>query len=275
MFNGGLDDLNAARRAHGLEPVDVGPRPADPPERILVLTSRAFEYPGYAPPANVHVTGPRLDDPAWAGTRAPPPGDEPLVLVGLSSTFMRQESLLGRIAAALGELPVRGLITTGPSVEPDTVAAPANVTVVRSAPHSEVLRQAALTVTHAGHGTVIKALAAGVPVVALPMGRDQLDNAARVVYHRAGVRLKPSAKPGAIAAAVREVLGDASYAAGAQRLAAAIAEELREDRAVRELEELAVGPKRLEALAAGARARGAPRARAPSRRGGPSDSRPP
>ena len=80
------------------------------------------------------------------------------------------------------------------------------MTVVERAPHSEVLRHASAVVTHAGHGTVIKALAAGVPVVALPLGRDQLDNAARVAHHGAGLRLKPDAKPEAIAKAVRRVL---------------------------------------------------------------------
>jgi UDP:flavonoid glycosyltransferase YjiC (YdhE family) len=113
------------------------------------------------------------------------------------------------------------------------------VTVVERAPHHEVLRHASAVVTHAGHGTVIKALAAGVPVVALPLGRDQLDNAARVAHHRAGLRLKPNAKPEAIAKALRRVLDERAFAANAERLAAAIAAETAEDRAVVELEALA------------------------------------
>ncbi len=102
-----------------------------------------------------------------------------------------------------------------------------------------MLEHAAVTITHAGHGTVIKALAAGVPVLALPMGRDQLDNAARVVHHGAGLRLRPSARPGAIARATRRLLDDPAYAAAARRLAAAIARDLVEDRTVAELEGLA------------------------------------
>jgi UDP:flavonoid glycosyltransferase YjiC (YdhE family) len=86
---------------------------------------------------------------------------------------------------------------------------------------------------------VIKALAAGVPVVAIPLGRDQLDNAARVAHHGAGLRLKPNAGPEAIARAVRRVLDEPSFAAGAQRLADAIAAETAEDRAAAELEALA------------------------------------
>jgi UDP:flavonoid glycosyltransferase YjiC (YdhE family) len=139
----------------------------------------------------------------------------------------------------LGTLPVRGLVTTGPALDPEAVDGPANVQVVRSAPHSEVLKHAAAVVTHAGHGTVIKTLAAGVPQVCLPLGRDQLDNAARVAFHGAGLRLKPKADPRAIAAAVKRVIDEPAFAQNARRLAEAIADDLREDRAVAELEELA------------------------------------
>ena len=153
---------------------------------------------------------------------------------------MDHGAVLQRATTALGELPVRGLVTTGPAIQVESIDAPPNVTVVERAPHSEVLRHAAAVVTHAGHGTVIKALAAGVPVVALPLGRDQLDNAARVVHHGAGLKLKPKASPEAIAGAVRRVLGEPSYAAGARRLAAAISEETAHDQAVEELELLAL-----------------------------------
>jgi UDP:flavonoid glycosyltransferase YjiC (YdhE family) len=78
-----------------------------------------------------------------------------------------------------------------------------------------------------------------VPVVAIPLGRDQLDNAARVAHHGAGLRLKPKAGSEAIARAVRRVLDEPKFAAGAQRLADAIAAETAEDRAVAELEALA------------------------------------
>jgi UDP:flavonoid glycosyltransferase YjiC (YdhE family) len=130
-------------------------------------------------------------------------------------------------------------VTTGPAIPADAIHAPRNVTVVQRAPHSEVLRQAAAVVTHAGHGTVIKALAAGVPVVALPMGRDQLDNAARVAHHGAGVKLKPKASREKIATAVRRVLEEPGFRANAERLAAAIASDTAEDQAVQELERLA------------------------------------
>ena len=239
LFDKGLDPLNEARRAHGLEPIASVLESFERADRLLLMTSRAFEYESFTPPPNVRVTGPRLDDPAWAGDWSPPPGDDPLVLVGMSSTFMDHRDVLQRAASALGELPVRGLLTTGPAIGVDELDAPPNVTVVERAPHSEVLRHAAAIVTHGGHGTVIKALAAGVPLVVLPLGRDQLDNAERVRHHGAGLRLKPKADPARIAAAVRRVLDEPSFGAAARRLADAIAAETAEDRAVAELEALA------------------------------------
>jgi MGT family glycosyltransferase len=237
-WNRGRPALNAARAELGLPPVDDAFDSLTAVDRILVLTSDAFDYPQLSRHPKVRVVGPRLDDPAWAGEVEPPAGREPLVLVGLSSSHQGQDGLLRRAAAALGTLPVRGLVTTGPAAEP--FAAADNVTVVRSTPHAAVLPHTSAVITHGGHGTVIKALAAGVPLVVLPMGRDQLDVAARVTAAGAGVRVKPKASPAKIAAGVREVLDDPSYRANAQRLAAAIAEETREDRAVVELEDIAL-----------------------------------
>jgi UDP:flavonoid glycosyltransferase YjiC (YdhE family) len=122
-------------------------------------------------------------------------------------------------------LPVRGVITTGRAVDPAEVPAPRNVRVLPAAPHSLILADAAAVVTHAGHGTVIKALAAGVPVLCLPQGRDQRDNTARVRRLGAGIRLGKRATPGAIAAAVRTVLDDDRYRAAAMSFAATLIRE--------------------------------------------------
>jgi MGT family glycosyltransferase len=238
-FDRGLPALNAARRENGLAPIAGVLDSYARADRLLVLTSPAFEYASYRPPSNVRLTGPRLDDPAWAGDWTPPPGDAPLVLVGMSSTYMAHREVLQRAVTALGDLPVRGLVTTGPAIDVADLDAPPNVTVVRSAPHSQVLRHAAAVVTHGGHGTVIKALAAARPLVVVPLGRDQLDNAARVVHHGAGLRVGAKAAPAKVAAAVRRILDEPAFAAGARRMADAIASDLGEDRAVAELEALA------------------------------------
>ena len=240
----GLPALNTARAEQGLEPLEHVLDQGRAAARVLVLTSRAFDFLGPLPPTVVHV-GPRLDDVSWAGEWEAPAGEEPLVLVGLSSDYQDQGDLLRRIAAALGTLTVRAVLTTGTGIDPASVKAPANVQVVKAAPHSTVLREAALAITHGGHGVTIKSLAAGVPLVCLPMGRDQLDIAARVAYTGAGIRLEQRAEPAEIAAAVEHVLGEASYREAAERIATVIAEETLTDRAVAEIEAvLASAPRR-------------------------------
>jgi UDP:flavonoid glycosyltransferase YjiC (YdhE family) len=208
-------------------------------DRMLLLSTRALEYPGFDPPEHVQVTGARLEDPEWTEAAELPPGDEPLVLVGLSSTFMDQTAAICRIAQALGKLPVRGLITTGPAIEPEMIPAPANVHVVASAPHLEILPHAAAMVTHAGHGSVVKALAAGVPMVMMPFGRDQVEIAARARYAGAGVRIRPGSSPTGIARALGKVLGEPSFREAAARAARTIAAEQNRDAAAEALEELA------------------------------------
>ena len=230
-----LPALNAARAEQGLAPLEHVLDQGRSAARVLVLTSRAFDFTGPLPPVVKHV-GPRLDDPLWAQEWTPPVGAGPLVLVALSAGFQDQQELLRRIVEALGALPVRAIVTTGYGIDPATVHAPKNVEVVSAAPHREVLREAQLVVTHCGHGTTLKALAAGVPIVGLPMGRDQLDVAARVVHAGAGVRLDQSAAPTEIAAAAGKVLGDGSYRAAAERIARVIAEETASDLAVAEIE---------------------------------------
>ena len=116
------------------------------------------------------------------------------------------------------------------------------MTIVGSAPHSAVLPHADAVITHAGHGTVIKALASGVPLLCLPVGRDQPDTAARVVGCGAGLRLRPGASSRSIARALGSVLGEARYRAGAERMAAAIAADVEHDLAVAEIEAALGGP---------------------------------
>jgi UDP:flavonoid glycosyltransferase YjiC (YdhE family) len=99
--------------------------------------------------------------------------------------------------------------------------------VVPAAPHRAVLAEASVVVTHAGHGTVMKSLAAGVPMVCIPMGRDQKDNAARVLELGAGVRIDKRSTPDRIAAAVSEVMDHADYGAAARHFSHVLAEEAR------------------------------------------------
>lgn len=240
VFQPALPTVNDVRAEHGLAALDSFYDQVLTADRVLVLTSATFDYASPFVPPNARYVGPVLDDPGWAGAWASGDAEDgrPLVLVSLSSTFQNQADLLQRIIDALAPLPVRAVVTTGPAVDPDSLRAPDGVEVVRSAPHAAVLGRASLVVTHCGHGTALKALAAGLPLVCLPMGRDQDDTAARVVHHGAGVRLRPSASTSAVRAAVTRVLQHEHYRVAARRLAGAIAAESDASTLVTELESL-------------------------------------
>ena len=218
--------LNGIRAKYGLAPVADLFEQLDHLARVLVLSSAGFDFPTRLPP-NVRYVGPQLDDPHWAaaGDAWRPEGHGPLVLVSMSSIYQRQSDLLRTVATALGSLPVRAVITTGRAIRPDQVPAPGNVRVVQAAPHHDVLREASLVVTHAGHGTVLKSLSAGVPLVCLPMGRDQHANTTRVLRLGAGVRVNKHASAHQVAAAVRDVLNEPGFTANAKRVAQMLATE--------------------------------------------------
>jgi MGT family glycosyltransferase len=241
-FGKGTAAFNDARRALGLDPLA---HPFDQVKRLsshLVLTSAAFDFRSTNPPPQLVYAGPELEDPAWPSPWQSPwaaADPRPLVLVGFSTTFQNQADALRRVVAALGSLDVRGVVTTGPAIDPTTLPAAANVHVCASAPHGELMKDAAVVVTHGGHGTVIRALAAGVPLVCMPMGRDQNENAARVVFHGAGVRVKPTSPPPAIAQMVRRVLETGAYRERARALGDEIVKDAKNSRAVPTLEAIA------------------------------------
>lgn len=241
LFGRGLPPLNAARGVRGLAPLrSFYDQVLDTP-RILVLSSPGFDFASPSVPANVTYTGAILDEPTWAepwNDPRPQPG-EPLVLVGFSSTYQDQGPLLQRVVDALSSLDVFGVVTLGQMLPAGEVAPAPNVTVIPSAPHGPILREASVAVTHCGHGTVMKALTHGVPMVCIPMGRDQNDTAARVVHHGAGVRLSTRSSAARIATAVRQVLEDPRYRDNAQRLSRVIAEEAHTSDVAVELESVA------------------------------------
>ncbi|MFD7845703.1 glycosyltransferase [Nocardia sp. NPDC059764] len=232
-----LPKLNALRADFGLERLAHYQDQARLARRQLVLSSAAFDFPGQGPDG-VRWVGPILDEPDWVAdtTWTQADGGDPLVLVSLSTTFQRQTDCLQRISEALGQLPVRGVITTGPAIDPAELRVPQNVSVLRGAPHHEIMRHASLVVTHGGHGTLMKSFAADLPVVVLPHGRDHADNAARVRGHDAGIVLPRTATPQRIARAVRHTLRTPAHYRAAAELGHAIRRDARGEALLRELE---------------------------------------
>jgi UDP:flavonoid glycosyltransferase YjiC (YdhE family) len=161
---------------------------------------------------------------------------------------MGQEGLLQRAADALGQLPVHALVTTGPAVDPAVIRAPQNVSVRRWARHADILPYCAAVVTHGGHGTVLKALAAAVPLVIAPLviaplGRDQPDNAARVIHAGAGLRVRRTADIATLQRAIGRVLDDHRYRDAARHMAEILAAERDDELVIDELERAPAEPR--------------------------------
>lgn len=112
----------------------------------------------------------------------------PIVLVTTSSEFQDDGRLVQTALDALEDEDLT-VIATVPAGDPARFRVPANSRVERFLPHGPVLDRAVCAVTHGGMGATQKALARGVPVCAVPFGRDQLEVARRVEVAGAGTRL--------------------------------------------------------------------------------------
>ena len=148
---------------------------------VLHATDQVFDFAFDRLPPRHHYVGPLG---IWEPPGEPPPylnepGD-PWVLVSISSQLQDDLPLAEAALAALADRPVRVLLTVGPDHDPSEVSErPGNARIERTVPHSAVLERAELLISHAGHGSVMKALWHGRPMVLIPWGRDQPGVAAR------------------------------------------------------------------------------------------------
>ncbi len=216
-----VDELNRARVSLGLPRLRDTQRQYARADRVLVLASQDFDFAARSIPANVRYVGTPIDDAqdtvSWESPW-PATDSRPLLLVSLSTLSQGQAPLLARIVRAVADLPLRVLVTLGPSLQKEDFETPANVRFINFIPHSAVMPHCSAVVSQCGLGTVTKALMNGVPLVCMPLLADQPDNAARIVAKGAGVRLSPAASVEEIRAAISTVLSNNRYRQGAQIL---------------------------------------------------------
>lgn len=256
--------VQALRDDLGLPPVGGMAEVHDSCDLSLVAMPRELEL-DMPLPSNVRFIGPVLDGPpimTQADNLEIGDGPQPRVLVSFSTSYQDQLDVLQRVVRAIGELDANVVVTTGPAIAADAIGAEANTSVVQFVEHHRLLRQTTAVVTHGGLGTVLTALSHGVPLVCMPMGRDQYFNAAMVERVGAGRTIDMNADPDAIRAAVRSVIDDSAMKVAANSVAGVIAGYGGADEAVRKLEQLAPSEEK-----------GGPAERsgrvAPQRRGGP------
>jgi MGT family glycosyltransferase len=243
VWNGLLPVLNATRATFGAGPLESVTDTWIGADRVLVATPEGFDFARSRVDDRVRYVGPIFDEDPVEALPPSPYGDgsEPTVLVSFSTNYYDQDKPLQSVLDALAELPVRGLVTLGPAMGDSRLTVPPNVVAEVFIPHASVLGETDLVVTHAGHSTVMAALAAGVPLVCVPTGAEQPMQAERVEAIGAGRRVEPDASVAEFRAAIEDVLGSLAYRRAAQDMAAVIGNLGRGTRAVHELEGLLPG----------------------------------
>jgi UDP:flavonoid glycosyltransferase YjiC (YdhE family) len=240
----GLPTHNEARRDLGLPAIESSPfGECDRADAVLVLGYEWFDLPDKKLSTNVRYVGMPVDDAAVAPDAwvSPWPADDPrpMVLVSMSTLTQGQGPAMRNIVEAVGGMPVRALVTLGPSLSAEDFPTPKNVVFEKFVPHSAVLPHASAMLSQCGLGTVAKTMRLGVPVVCIPLIADQPDNAARIAAQGAGVWLSGDASPKVICTALNRVLTEPSFREAARRVGEQMSVEMAEVRAADELEALA------------------------------------
>ena len=233
IANGFLPILNETRRDYGLAPLERSFGQFEKATSILVQSSDAFDFEMNPAPNNLHYVGPFLGDPADLTLPTEVSNfmetDRPLVLASMSTTFQNQANTLRAVIRGVEQTkaadggPIKCIVTTGPAMRDETFSASQNVLIIDAAPHSAILPRCSAFVTHCGHGSVMRALSRGIPLVALPMGRDQDDIAARIVDRDLGLRARPSSN--SVARKLGTILRNGEYRTVAEEMAKEISKD--------------------------------------------------
>jgi zeaxanthin glucosyltransferase len=157
---------------------------------VITQTPREFDFPISNWPPQFHYAGPFHDDEGREQVSFPWERltGAPLIYASMGTLVNGIERVYRTILEAVRRSPETQLVLSlGSNVSLDDLGPiPSNAIVVSKAPQIELLKRAALCITHAGLNTVLEALAQGVPMVAIPIGFDQPGVAARIAYHRVG-----------------------------------------------------------------------------------------
>jgi len=157
---------------------------------VITQTPKEFDLPIPHLPPQFYYSGPFRDDEG----REPIPfpweklTGKPLIYASLGTLVNGLNNVYRTILEAVREFPdMQVVVSIGMNLDPEDVGPiPPNTIVVRSAPQVELLKHAALCITHAGLNTTLESLAEGVPMVAIPIGYDQPGVASRIAYHGVG-----------------------------------------------------------------------------------------
>lgn len=173
----------------------------------IVTTAPPLEYSHDDWGPRVQLVGPTSWEPPASVPSWLAKAEHPLVLVTTSADYQGDTGIVRASLAAMADQRV-SVVATMPHAARLGIPVPRNARVERFVPHSLLLERATVAITHGGLGVTQKAITHGVPVVAIPYGRDQMEVAARVEHAGVGVRLQPSRlTPERVRAAVHKARG--------------------------------------------------------------------
>lgn len=219
--------INEQRRAWGLPPVRTIEEYFSRLGQIAQAPAE-FDFPGRRLPPQFHYTGPFTD--CDGRDRVDFPWERlemrlPLVFASMGTLQNGLHHVFHTIAAACSGLGVQLVLSLGGGLEPEALGPlPGNTLLVRYAPQLELLRRAALTITHGGLNSALESLAQGVPMVCLPVTNDQPGVGARIQWSGTGQTI-PVGKISVarLRAAIEEVLTNPRYGTRARALQSSIA----------------------------------------------------
>ncbi|HEU5349373.1 MAG TPA: glycosyltransferase [Ktedonobacterales bacterium] len=210
-----VDQLNALRALHRLSP--------DPDlamlSRYLVLSPFPPSYrdPAFPLPATAHTLRPLLPGPTDADHLPPwtaSLSEAPTVYFSLGTAFASGlRDIFVRVIAGLRDLPINLIVTVGNRLAPaDLGDQPPNVRIERYIPQSLILPLCDLVISHGGSGSVMGALAHGLPLALIPLNADQPLNADRCVALGVGRILGDErVTPATVRATIAAMLADPAY----------------------------------------------------------------
>jgi len=216
-----LEAVNDERAALGLERLSDAADLLERANRVLVTAPRELDSAAIAPPNVVHV-GTILEEPGPDAAWRPPWPHRPLIVMSPGTTIgLNEEPLITCMLEAASDRDVHVIVNVGTHVDTARLRPPANAAITGYVRHSAVLPHADAVVTHGGLGSIVAALAHGLPLVCVPLGRDQFHNAERVVALGCGEAAGPDTTPQGLWRAVEAVLRERRYREAARPFAAA------------------------------------------------------
>ncbi|MCB0254448.1 MAG: glycosyltransferase, partial [Anaerolineae bacterium] len=214
----------------------------------MVASAPELDYNRRDLPPSVQYVGPCLssgagqqDVPDWLEALAT--RKRPVIHVTEGTVHLRKPVVLGAAAQGLGGMNADVIMTTGRQRDPaslDLGPLADNIRVESFVSHSALFPHTDVVITTGGAGTVLTALASGVPLIVVPTGWDLPESAQRVAECGAGVRIDPkNCTAESLRAAVDLLLNEPSYRENARRVGAALARQGGPARAAELLEQLA------------------------------------